>query len=267
MPITGSGRGATAGGPLIGSADLAAIQAGGGTIRNMPAPSFGGGGGGGGADPYNDRLSALVETLRSERDIEDEWYQENLALLNDRRAQEILGKQQHDAALVALHEEYQRRIAEIDANSHDQRIADMSGLFGALAGIAQAGGQKTAKIVATFQAIEGTVNAYGAALKALNTPGLTLAGRFAAYASVLGAGLRGVAAIRAAGGIGGGGGTGGAIAAQGVTTQQQGQNIEFKVYGLERDAVYSGAFIEKIFAGLMEEGKRRGLNTQTVQFV
>jgi hypothetical protein len=267
MPITGSGRGATAGGPLIGSADLAAIQAGGGTIRNMPAPSFGGGGGGGGADPYNDRLSALVETLRSERDIEDEWYQENLALLNDRRAQEILGKQQHDAALVALHEEYQRRIAEIDANSHDQRIADMSGLFGALAGIAQAGGQKTAKIVATFQAIEGTVNAYGAALKALNTPGLTLAGRFAAYASVLGAGLRGVAAIRAAGGIGGGGGTGGSIAAQGITTQPQGQNIEFKVYGLERDAVYSGAFIEKIFAGLMEEGKRRGLNTQTVQFV
>lgn len=235
----------------------------GGVFRG--AGGGGGGGGGGGADPYADNLKALVETLRSEREIETEWYEESLALLNDRRAQEILGKTQHDAAMVALHEEYTRRIAEIDANAGQQRLTDTANLFGALASVAQAGGQKTAKIVATFQAIEGTINAYGAAIKALNTPGITLAGRFAAYASVLAAGLKGVAAIRSAGGVGGGGG-GGSLAAQGATAPV-GQNIEYRVYGLERDAVYSGAFIEKIFAGLMEEGKRRGLNTQTVQFI
>jgi hypothetical protein len=232
-----------------------------------PSGGGGGGGGGGGSDPYQSDLDALIENLRSEREIEDEWYQENLAILQDRRAQEVLGKQAHDAALISLHEEYNRRIAEIDANAFQQRITDTANLFGALAGVAQAGGQKTAKIVATFQAIEGTINAYGAAVKALNTPGLTLAGRFAAYASVLGAGLKGVAAIRAAGGVAGGGSFGGgSVAAQGATAPT-GQNIEYRIYGLERDAVYSGAFIEKLFAGLMEEGKRRNLNTQTVQFV
>lgn len=225
----------------------------------------GGGGGGGGSDPYADNLKALIENLQSEREIEEEWYQENLTILQDRRAEEIMGKEAHDAALVALHEEYQNRIAEIDAAAQQQRIGDTANLFGALAGIAQAGGQRMAKIAATFQAIEGTVNAYGAAIKALNTPGITLAGRFAAYASVLGAGLKGVAAIRAAGGVGGGGGSGASVPSQGAATG--GQNIEYRVYGLERDAVYSGAFIEKIFAGLMEEGRRRGLNTQTVQFI
>lgn len=244
-----------------------------GTVRgsrtvmpDQPWMNTGAGGGGGGADPYADDLQALLENLQSEREIEEQWYQENLAILQDRRAQEIMGKEAHDAAMVSLHEEYQRRIAEIDAAAQQQRLGDTANLFGALAGIAQAGGQKMAKIAATFQAIEGTVNAYGAAIKALNTPGITLAGRFAAYASVLAAGLKGVAAIRSAGGIGGGGGSGASVASQGATTAG-GQNIEYRVYGLERDAVYSGAFIEKIFAGLMEEGKRRGLSTQTVTFV
>lgn len=233
-------------------------------LPTKPKGAGGGGGGGGGADPYGDRLKALIENLRTEREIEDEWYQESLAILTDRRAQEIMGKQAHDAAMIALHEEYQRRIAEIDANSQQQRISDTANLFGALASIAQAGGQKTAKIVAAFQAIEGTVNAYGAAIKALNTPGLSLAGRFAAYASVLAAGLKGVAAIRSAGGIGGGGGR---MAAQGMTSQASGPAIEYRVYGLERDAVYSGAFLEKIFDGLMEEGKRRGAPTTSMVFV
>ena len=224
----------------------------------------GGGGGGGGTDEFRSRLDALVENLRSEREIEEEWYQESLATLNDRRAQEILGKQAHDAALISLHEEYQRRIAEIDANAGQQRITETANLFGALASVAQAGGQKTAKIVATFQAIEGTINAYGAAIKALNTPGISLAGRFAAYASVLAAGLKGVAAIRAAGGIGGGGG---GLAAQGVTSQAAAPAVEYRVYGIDRDAQYSGAFWEKVWNGLFEEGKRRGVSAPQMVFM
>lgn len=224
-----------------------------------------GGVGGGGADPYGDRLKALVESLRTEREIETEWYQENLTLLQDRRAQEILGKQAHDQALVDLHTEYQRRIAEIDAEAANRRLSDTANLFGALASVAQAGGQKTAKIVATFQAIEGTINAYGAAIKALNTPGITLAGRFAAYASVLAAGLKGVMAIRQAGGIGGGGG--GGVAAQGASGGMAGPAIEYKVYGIDRDAQYSGAFWEKVWNGLFEEGKRRGVSGPQMVFV
>lgn len=217
----------------------------------------GGGGGGGGSDTFANDLQSLVENLRTKREIEDEWYQDSLKLLNDRRAQEILGQQQHDEAMVALHEEYQRRIAEIDADAQQQRISDTASLFGSLASIAQAGGQKTAKIVATFQAIEGTVNAYGAAIKALNTPGLTLAGRFAAYASVLAAGLKGVAGIRAAGGVGGG--TGGGAIAQGATATATPRSSEL-IVNLPGNALLTADMWSQIFEGVFGEAKARGMN-------
>lgn len=225
----------------------------------------GGGGGGGGTDEFRSRLDALVETLRSEREIEDEWYQENLAILKDRRAQEILGKQAHDAALLDLHREYQSRIAAIDAEAQSRRLGEQADFFGALAGIAQAGGQRMAKAAATFGAIEGTINAYRAALQAMADPTVGFWGKFAAYANVLGAGLKGVAAIRAAGGIGGG--TGGGLAAQGATAPVAGPAVEYRVYGIDRDAQYSGAFWEKIWNGIFEEGKRRGVTTPNMVFV
>lgn len=225
----------------------------------------GGGGGGRGTDQYGSELQSLIESLRTEREIEEEWYQESLAILADRRAQEILGKQAHDEAMIALHEEYQRRIAEIDGNAADRRLGEQADFFGAMASIAQAGGQRMAKAAAAFGAVEATINAYRAAVQALADPRVGFWGKAAAYASVLATGLKGVAAIRAAGGIGGGGG--GRIAAQGATSQASGPPIEYRVYGLERDAVYSGEFIEKIFSGLMEEGKRRGMTNQSVVFV
>ncbi len=224
-----------------------------------------GGGGGGGTDQYGSELQSLIESLRTEREIEDEWYQESLAILADRRAQEILGKQAHDEAMIALHEEYQRRIAEIDGSAADRRLGEQADFFGAMAGIAQAGGQRMAKAAAAFGAVEATINAYRAAVQALADPSVGFWGKAAAFASVLAIGLKGVAAIRSAGGIGGGGG--GRIAAQGATSQASGPPIEYRVYGLERDAVYSGEFIEKIFSGLMEEGKRRGMTNQSVVFV
>jgi hypothetical protein len=113
--------------------------------------------------------------------------------------------------------QHEQKLGEIQSTAQQQRLSETAGLFGALAGIAQSGGERMAKAAAAFQAIEGTVNAYGAAIKALNTPGISLAGRFAAYASVLAAGLKGVAAIRSAGGIGGGSGAAGAAVTQGAS--------------------------------------------------
>lgn len=215
--------------------------------------------GGGAADQYAADLEALVSSLETERETLDAWYAESQALLEDRRAQEILGTQAHKDALLALEEEYQARLAEVEATAQQQRISDTASFFGSLASIAAAGGQKTAKAVAVFQAIEGTVNAYGAAIKALNTPGLSLPGRFAAYASVLAAGLRGVAAIRQAGGAGGGTGAP-AIAAQGATQAQQ-QTVEYIVRGIDPNAIYTGEMWATIFDGINDEAQRRGVQT------
>lgn len=187
---------------------------------NIPSDSDGGGGGGGGvgggSDPYADNLNRLIESLQTEREVVDAWYNENLTILNDRRALEIMGETAHKDALLDLEREYQEKLA----SQRSKRLSETAGFFGELANIASVGGQKSAKAVATFQAIEGTINAYGAAIKALNTPGISIAGRFAAYASVLGAGLKGVAAIKAAGGGsgGGGGGASGSASAPSVST-------------------------------------------------
>ena len=254
------GRGRVAGERL--AREGGSLYGGGGVL---PAPR-GGGGGGGAADQYAADLEALVTSLETERETLDAWYAENQAILADRRAEEILGTQAHKDALLALEQEYQSRLSEIEATSQQQRLSDSASFFGSLASIAAAGGSKTAKAVAVFQAIEGTINAYGAAIKALNTPGLTLAGRFAAYASVLAAGLRGVAAIRSAGGVGGGGGGAGtAIAAQGQQQQQQ-QVQTFMVKGIERDALYTGDMLAKIFDGITEEAQKRGLQT-AIRFI
>jgi hypothetical protein len=237
------------------------------TMGNTGAPisgasGGGGGGGGGGADTFTPGLEALIAELRTEREIEDEWYQENLAILQDRRAEEILGAEAHKEALIALEMEYQQRIAAIEAEAHQRRLSDTAGLFGSLAEIASVGGAKAAKAVATFQAIEGTINAYGAAIKALNTNGISLPGRFAAYASVLAAGLKGVAAIRSAGGIGGGGG-GAGIASQGSFTEAQPQS-ELVVRGIGRDREYSGQEVEQIVEAVFESIGRRGGNMGVV---
>lgn len=231
------------------------------------APRVGrsGGGGGGGMDQYAANLESLVASLETERQTVDQWYAESQAILADRRAQEILGTQAHKDAMLALEVEYQNRVREVEATAQQQRISDTAGFFGSLADIASAGGQKTAKAVAAFQAIEGTINAYGAAIKALNTPGITLAGRFAAYASVLAAGLRGVAAIRAAGGVAGGVGSTGAVAAQG-TQQPQLQTVEYMVKGIDRDGIYTGDMIARIFDGITDEAQKRGLQT-AIRFI
>ena len=227
------------------------------SYETLPVTAGAGGGGGGTvADDFAARLQGITEGLQTERAMIDTWYADAQTILADRRAQEILGEQGHKQALLAVEQSYQEQLAALEASRQQQRLGDMGNFFGALAGIASAGGKRMAKAVATFQAVEGMVNAYGAAIKALNTPGLTIWGRYAAYASILAAGLKGVAAIRSAGGIGGGGGgaSASAPAAQAVQTQQQNQQT-LVVQGIKANDIFTGQMIYDMFMG---EGRLRG---------
>lgn len=221
-------------------------------------PATGGGGGatGGGAairDEFADRLQELQKGFEAERAAVDAWYADAQTILQDRRAMEILGEEQHRAALVQVEELYQQQIAAIQAKAQDQRLADTAGLFGALAGIAQAGGKRLAKAAAAFGAVEATINAYRAAVAALATPGISLWGRFAAYASVLATGLKGVAAIRQAGGIGGGGGGNRAQSAVSGRAQESPQTVI--IQGLRPDDLLTG---QMVFDMLYQENNNRG---------
>jgi hypothetical protein len=89
----------------------------------------------------------------------------------------------------------------------------------------------------------------------------TLAGKVAAYSAWIGQTAKAVSAINAAGGTGGGGVSGGASIAQGATGGAGTQSVEWRVYGIDRDALMSGAMWERIWNGLAEEGKRRGVSS------
>jgi hypothetical protein len=189
--------------------------------------------------------------LNGRQQIVDDWYAESMAILNDRRAMEILGEQGHRNALLEVERLYQAQLAEIQSEAQNRRLTDMASFFGSLAGIAEAGGRGLVKAAAIAGGIQATINSYVAATEALKTPGLSLFGRFAAYASVLATGLKAVSSIRAAGG---GGGGGSAVAAQGAVAAPQEQS-RLVIAGLRPDDILTGQMVYNMFMG---EAKLRG---------
>jgi ElaB/YqjD/DUF883 family membrane-anchored ribosome-binding protein len=160
-------------------------------------------GGGSSVDTFARELDALQNSLRSQREIADAWYNESQAILADRRAMEILSEQDHREALLRVEEEYQGRLRDIRLSEQDRTLGYTAQFFGAMAQATAAGGDKMAKAAAVFGAVEATVNAYRAAAQALADPSVPFWGKAAAYASVLATGLQAVSAIKGAGSGGG----------------------------------------------------------------
>jgi hypothetical protein len=110
----GVGRsGAGPGGPLVGSGDLAELQAGGGVVRNMPDISKGGsGGGGGGGD--SGRLDSLIAELQTEQETLAIWYEESQTALQSASDAELAILGGKHEAMLRLTEEYIKRKGEIE---------------------------------------------------------------------------------------------------------------------------------------------------------
>ena len=168
----------------------------------------GGGGKGGGKDQYGSKLTALVESLQTERETLDAWYQENLAILNDRRAQEILGIELFNATKEALEQEHQNRLRGIIEQERSVRLGEASSMFSGLAAIAEGAGKRALRFQAGLSAAATMISAYETAMKAA-AEAKTIPGRIAAYAHFLGTGLKAAASIRSIGGASGGGSSGG----------------------------------------------------------
>jgi hypothetical protein len=230
------------------------------SIPSVPNVAGGGGGGSaggaGGVDQYADQLEALRESLRTEREITDEWYAESQEILADRRAEEILGEEEHRNQKLRLEEEYQERLSEIQDNGRDRQLGEASTFFGELANVTAQGGERLTKVTRTFGAVEALINTYRAAAQTLADPSLGFFGKIAAYTSVLGAGLGLVNAIRGGGSASAGAGGAGPGPQAAVQEQQAPQRIILQ--GLDKNALLTGEMVSKIFDGIFEENKRRG---------
>ena len=154
-----------------------------------------GGGGGGGTDPYADNLTRLIESLQTERETVDAWYNENLSILNDRRAMEILGEQGHKDALLDLEREHQEKLAGIKAEGNQWSLQSAleggAEIFGAMGAM----NKKFLKAQSIFSAGAALISTYQGAAKELEKGTLG----FGTAAAVIAKGIGFVAAIKSAG--------------------------------------------------------------------
>jgi hypothetical protein len=211
------------------------LQFSGVAIPDIPTGSgAGGGGGGGGAadDGFQARLDALMEGLQTERDTVDEWYAESMSILNDRRAQELLGAQGHADALVQIEEELQRRKMEL----RDQDLGHYQSFFGSMAGALQSGGSKMLAISKGFALAEAAVSMWRGAAKALELP---FPASLAAWGQVLATGARAISGIKSASFGGGsiGGGSIGSTTAAPVATPDRNIRVNIQGDGMFADAL------------------------------
>jgi hypothetical protein len=252
----GMGRGNSPGGPLIGSADLAVLQAGGGVWRNLPDKEPGGGGGGGGGGG-NARLESLISELQTESETLAIWYEESQAALQAASDAEltILGGK-HDA-MLRLKEEYMKRSSEIDEMANQSSLSIALGGAAEIAGALGAFNKKALKAQAVFAAGSALIDTYKGAAKALGEGGIK---GFAAAAAVIAKGLSFVAAIKSAGEgstsvSAGGGGRGTSTVPQAAAAPSP-QRVY--IDSLDPDGLYSGQALINLFDALYDENDRRG---------
>lgn len=214
---TGGGRGQSPGGPLVGSADLAELQAGGGVWRPMPveADGGGGGGGGGGANPMLAQVEQLRQQLMTEEQIEMESHAKRQEMLQQALDQKLLTQQEYAALMEQAQTDHSKKMSDIDVWRYGTGLEKASEFFGSMSSAMQGGNEKMLKISKAFGAAQALISAWQGAAEALKLP---FPQNLAAFAKVLGTGLGAVKAIQGAkpGGTtsGGGGASGGAAVAQ-----------------------------------------------------
>lgn len=227
--------------------------------NNGASPS---GGGGVSEDTIENKLKQVYDYLELDKYLieqENISYSQREDTLKAALDKKLITLEEFQTAEKDLTIKHQAELAQIEQANYLRKLQDTSNLFGSLADIASAGGKKSAKAVATFQAIEGTINAYGAAIKALNTPGISLAGRFAAYASVLAAGLKGVSAIRSAGGVGGSSGGAGSVGTSPASAAASASPTTVMIQGMKPTDIFTGEQLSTLFDSLYKENNNRGM--------
>ena len=149
---------------------------------------------GGGTSPAQQRLDTLIESLKTEAEVVQEWYDQSLEALNaanDAQLEAIGGKQ---AAIERLEQEHQERLAGIREMGNQWGVeAALSGgaeILGALAST----NKKAAKLQGIFAAGAALVSTYQGAAKELEKGTFG----FASAAAVIAKGIGFVTAIRSA---------------------------------------------------------------------
>lgn len=209
MTAIGGGRGAGPGGPVVGSADLAALQAGGGVIRPMaPVGPNGGGGGGGGAGAGTVEVDSLRQSLMTKEQIELESYTRRQEALQAALDQRMITEDEFRRMSEEQQRQHADKMTQLDVWRYGTGLQKAGAFFGEMSSAMQGGNEKMLAIAKKFGAAQALISAWQGAAEALKLP---FPQNLGAFAKVLATGLSAVNAIKGAG-AGGGRGAGGASA-------------------------------------------------------
>lgn len=204
---------------------LAGMKEEGITLGDILGQTSNGGEGGSGGGDGSGEGQTLAESLMTKREQLEAWYEQQKEILANANEEELAAIGGHNEAKLRLEQQYQNKIAELRQKERSFTLQSYSGLFGNMAQIFKAGGDKLVGITKAFSIAQGLLNSYRAFTEVLADPALIGRPflRTALAASTLGAGLAQVASMRSISSSGGGGGGGGGAAggASGGATPEQ----------------------------------------------
>lgn len=194
------------------------------------------GGGGGGSAIANQmaaRLETLVQSLKTEREVLEEWRTEGIALLASANEAELEALGGHNEARLRLEQEYQERLSKI---KEDGAMMGLKTTLKAGQDIANAIGtsnDRALKIAQSFGAAISLINAYQAASETLKDPTLPWFARIGAAASVLAAGIGFVNSIKSVSSGGDTAGAGAGVAANSTSAPTPRRLAEYNITGTQ----------------------------------
>jgi len=239
---------------------------------DAPKGSSGGAGGGGGGSNRDSQLDSFISSLMTERETLEQWRSEQVDLLGqfNETELEIIGG--HAEAKFRIEQEYSDKLVALKSSESQVIKSQSSAMYSALGGfLDQFAGKSKAAAVASValnkalsiaQAIQNTSVAYTKAL--IMDPTGAMAARVAMLGKIqvglIAATGLSQAASAASGGASGtvSGSASGASATmptQAVAATPQRVIIE----GIDRDSLFSGEQLSKIFEAIYEENENRGM--------
>jgi len=228
-------------------------------LEENNAPETGGGGGG------IDKVQALLDSLQTQKEVVDAWYEESQVTLQSASDKElaIIGGR-HEAEL-RLETEHQQRMAGIKEAVKQNNLSVVLGSGAQVLAALGAHNEKAAKMAKIFGAAQALADTYVGAAAALKLP---FPANLAAAASIISAGLGFVAAIRSGGTASAKGGSisGGSPASVGTTaTAAPATPLSVMIQGIKPTDIFTGEQLSTLFDSLYKENRNRGMVFQVAR--
>jgi hypothetical protein len=192
------------------------------------------GGGGNLADRIERDLERLREGFMSEEELQIAAYASQQEILQSALEQRLITQQEYNDLIQQTEHAHLSAMDQLHRASANQTLGQYGTLFGNMATIFAAGGDKLVGITKAFSIAQGLLNSYRAFTEVLADPALIGRPflRTALAASTLGAGLAQVANMRSVGGGGGGGAaSAGAAASAASAAPSVSRNVAISLTG------------------------------------